>query len=324
MARSIEECSAVQYHIRHGKSIHNGKGIFYGGSPDGKENGQVSLVEIGERQGRAAGWLLRNLGVEILEIHHSPLARTTQTAELAATAYGLSEKTVLPNFHEINHGKLQFARLLTGAANAQRAQTVSIFSKALGNFKGMDSELVAKYAGWVVPNGWGDGESYLDASRRAEDAVSSLRDRSNIALVGHHGLLRQMRALTGAVNLVGRQELAGEHAATSEASEMAKENVAAACIEKGKGPKPEVLEALFMPLAEASVPLVKLLGKLSIPAIGDVVQDGRSLGNGTIARVGISEDGVIVRDQLWTPKVLDETLGLAPDTFDITPGFEWV
>jgi len=324
MARSAESYSTVQYYIRHGKSIHNGTGIFYGGSPDGAKNGRVYLIDDGRRQECTTGWLMRNLGVEVLEMYHSPLVRTTQTAELSAAAYGLSGKTLLPNFHEINHGKLQFARLPTGTANAQRAETVSIFSEALGSFKGMDNELVAKFAGWVVPNGWGDGESYFDASRRADDATRSLQNRSNIALVGHNGLMRQMRALFSVVNFAGREELAAEHAAILEVSEITKENVAAACVEKGRGPNPEVLRALFMPFAEASVSLVKLLGALSVPAIGDVVQDGRTLGNGTIARVGIREDGILVRDQLWTPEVFNETVGLTSDSFTITPGSDWV
>lgn len=324
---SVEVYDVMQCDVRHGQSIHNGTGIFHGGSP-GED---VLLTDRGQCQGVAAGLLMKRL-VEVAKftpvtaIHHSSLPRARQTGRLVAEAYGFPTVVVLPGTEEVDHGQLQFAGLPDEMADIERAQTTGAFLAALSRFKTVDAETRAKHGGWVAPNGWGDGKSYADVAIETYTATDRFLGQNGAVFVGHNGAQRQSRALRGTIRLNDRRELAALHAALpfQEARAANKEVVIAFRERNGRGPNPLELETLLMPLAEASVPLILELGRLSVPAIDGVVQNKTKLGNGTIATYGVLADGRIVRDQLFAPIVLDENVGLTPDSFTITPGSDWI
>jgi len=173
----------------------------------------------------------------------------------------------LDDAHEIDHGSLQDAGVTKQCAAEIRQEVVARYTNELLD-AGLHPGLI-EIASWVIGTGNRNGESYLDAARRAHRTIAAHDHQENEVLVGHNGTWRQLRALGMFVTGADREQLFG---AMDEADRAGNR-------------------------LQADIGLIALLEELGLPPLDYINDESKRIGNAELVTVSI--DSVT---GIWTPE----------------------
>lgn len=295
------------YTERHGQTWQNaqnrlpGGGIFFGGGPDGVPGSpNATLTTLGERQGTASGIAARAAGLAIQHVVSSELERARQTKNLSVVAYDgtVTDHGTRAGFNEISHGALEREGLTI-------AKSKHIASISLGALEGAlasnnhSPEHISAYAAWILPLGYGDGQTHLEVGHTFCEAIRE-QEQDGLLVVSHHGSARDGRALGGALTHDGHLEIAHELAALAPVYEEARSTVTQ-LHENGEWSEGALIET-FSPIAEAAGPLIIRLGRLHVPPMDEVINPKCKSPNGAIVCLTIADDGRLEREARITPQ----------------------
>jgi len=326
----MEECPVYQYQMRHGESKQNAHENYDGGGHDDGPNGPVNLTSVGELQAATSAYGAQKLELPITRIYHSKQPRAKQTATTFAENYrGRPPIQELSGIHEIDHGSLQRdwpdvtnpdARpILKGEVEPIRAKGLEAMRRALGGC-GLSLALslrlddIYEYLDWITFLGRVDGDSYLEAGMRGNEAMDAICDQDGAMAVWHNGLGRQTRLLATALTREQRMQLANSYQENvAEVAAFTKQQIAQRKVH-GKALPLDVLTDRLKPVAHALAPIALQLSDWRVRPMRGI---GR-VGNATIAEVGIREDGKWVLGRLVKSEIADKTKPLGLNNVNIS------
>lgn len=285
------------WQLRHGQSDGNTRQFeFGGGHPDDlPRRGAIKLTPKGERQTEAAGLAACNYGITIGRIVTSNMLRAMVSAERFIAGYAGADDAmpyeVIDGLQEVSHGRLERQEPPIPQANAlklHRGNVAFMHDLLLGS--GFDSH-IARYAGWIVPTGFGDGETYLAAGIRAYTAFDQHITTDGTLVVGHHGAFRQARVLASHFNKAEREDLAAHYAkAFAETPDLGTLTYA---IQRYPSAKREIGAVLTR------------LRAADMPTMQETV-DFKPVGNGQLIEIHVGDDGTWRMQRHVTPQLPEE------------------
>ncbi len=161
--------SGNTYHLtRHGESELNTQWIL-----NGEAGVKNALTEKGKEQVDAAIAHLINKKIDI--IYHSPLERTTQTAERIAKSLGISHEALIPDVRLL---EMRFGEFEGKEVNEYHAFFGSGYNRLIKHPEG--------------------GESWIDVKRRVGDFLYEIDQKhtnKNILIVSHNGTMQMIQAV---------------------------------------------------------------------------------------------------------------------------------